>query len=820
MKNSALENEVPVDAILPELQTSLGLNVPVVLKASPGAGKTTRIPPSLLSQDWLKGKKILMLEPRRLAARNAAVFMASQSGTELGKTFGYRIRQESCCFASTKVEVVTEAILIQMLLNDPELTEIGCVIFDEFHERNISSDLGLGMVIELRRHFRCDLRLLVMSATLSLQGLQKLMPEAKVLECEGRQFPLEIEYHAGPEDKPDLDQVAEMIRKTLKTTTGNVLVFLPGVGEITRLMKQLESLSSVELCALHGQMKFEDQRKVLQHSLLRRVTLATDIAESSLTLPEIRVVIDTGFCRSPEYDSLTQINRLKTRRCSLDSVDQRAGRAGRTGPGTVIRLWSLPRHRMLKPERDPEILQGDLERTLLELASWGSRCAEFPWLTPPQEGMWQLCERNLEKSAAIKQGDLLPFGRELLSMPLSPRLGRILLMGKNLGEVSLAALLVTWWQSPDALSAGEIDLELRLRHYGENLKRSSARDWQDCLSLCQHLGASWSWPDFSKLGSLLVKACPERLAKKRANDRRRYLLSVGFGAELPEAAKALHNSPWLICPLCRQTQNDAVITVALLISEQELLSIPGLEHHSSEELTYDEAKDSVKCEKVQRILGLEWQRSPLSLPNDGRCAVVLIDAIRAKGLKVLPWGLASKFLLRYAFLKKIEPEIQDLSETFLLDHLELWLATPISKARKLSDISEADVARGLRDFLDISVFQKLEKIFPENIKVPSGSICSIDYSNGQYPVLSVRIQEVFGWKKIPPLGSGQRPLSLALLSPAYRPIQMTADLESFWLNTYPEVKRELQRKYPKHSWPENPREALAVKGAIKKAKTL
>ena len=377
MKEFTLDNQFPVDSILLNLQNHLEDNRPVLLRASPGAGKTTRVPPFLLGQGWLKEKKILMLEPRRLAARNAAVFMAQQSATELGEIFGYRVRHESNVRKSTRVEVVTEAILIQMLIKEPELREIGCIIFDEFHERNLASDLGLGMVIELRKHFREDLRVLVMSATLSLQGLTKLWPEAEILECEGRQFPLEIEYLAGPEDRPDLDQVSEVIRKTLKTSTGNVLVFLPGKGEIAKVAKNLESLSGIiEVCELYGQMNFEDQRSVLQKSSMRRVTLATDIAESSLTLPEIRVVIDAGFCRSPIYDSQTQISQLKTRRCSLDSADQRAGRAGRTGPGKVIRLWSLPRHRMLRPERDPEILQGDLERTVLELAAWGSRCSD------------------------------------------------------------------------------------------------------------------------------------------------------------------------------------------------------------------------------------------------------------------------------------------------------------------------------------------------------------------------------------------------------------------------------------------------------------
>jgi ATP-dependent helicase HrpB len=384
------------------------------------------------------------------------------------------------------------------------LEEVACVIFDEFHERNLASDLGLGMVLEVRRHFREELRVLVMSATISDDHLSKLMPEASFLECEGRQFPISIEYQAGTEDRPELQQVCEVIRTALKDAPGNILVFLPGKGEILKTLDLLKLGPDIEVLPLYGQMNFEEQRKVLQRGVRRRVILATDIAESSLTLPDIRTVIDAGFCRTPVYDPQTQMSRLKTRRISLDSADQRAGRAGRTAEGKVIRLWSLPRHRMLSRHREPEILHADLDRMVLELAGWGGLGSDFPWLTPPPEGLWSQSVNSLTSAGALADQRLTSFGQELLDFAMSPRLAKILLVGKAMGEVTLAVLLVTWWQSSDVFEWTEVDLEQRLKRFGRQLQSKSSKDLEECKVLCRQMGVDWSLPSLSSLGLLLV----------------------------------------------------------------------------------------------------------------------------------------------------------------------------------------------------------------------------------------------------------------------------------------------------------------------------
>jgi ATP-dependent helicase HrpB len=818
-----------VESVLDEVKTALAEASCAVLQAPPGAGKTTRIPPALMKAPWLSGRRIVMLEPRRLAARAAAFRMASGFGEPVGNTVGYRIRMDSKVGANTRIEVVTEGILTRMIQADPLLSGVGLVIFDEFHERHLTSDLGLVLCLDLQEAFRPDLRLLVMSATLDAAKTSELLGAAPVISCSGRLFPVDTRYRAVSRDGPDDRSVAEAVVSASRTEKGGILVFLPGAPEIRRVAARLSRASLEdpwEVYPLYGELGREGQERAILPAGpgRRKIVLATNIAETSLTIEGIGVVVDSGWVRVPRFDPRTGMTRLVTLPVSRDSADQRRGRAGRTGPGVCIRLWPEVLHPSLPSHRTPEILEADLAPLALELALWGlSDPGKLAWLDPPPEGKFRQAQWLLQELGAVdKEGRITGEGRTMAGLGIHPRLGRMVLEGRREGLGKTAFLLAAILEDRDFLSfqAGSRESDVRLRldiltaiSAGRAIPPGTAAvnqvrcrrilKWAERLG-CR-LGGKPGRLRPQRAGRLLACAYPDRIAMARAGQLGRFVLSGGGGAQLP-SIEPMSTEPFLVAAELDGNKTDAKIFLAAVYDRQTLEDQFQSRIKTEETVQWDPGSRSVSGLRKKTYGALVLAVEKIAAPEPAKVRKAMLDGIRSLGIESLPWNEElCKWRRRVMFLRRVFPGQRwpELSETILLSRLDSWLGPVLDGVARLGDLDAVTLKNALFGLCSWKQHQVLDQLAPGHLTVPSGNRRELDYA-GEIPVLPVKLQEMFGCNKHPSVAGGSVPVLLHLLSPAGRPVQVTRDLESFWRQGYESVKRELKGRYPKHPWPEDP----------------
>ncbi|MTI10798.1 ATP-dependent helicase HrpB [Curvivirga aplysinae] len=822
-----LASNLPIKDVLPELLSSLKDTNRLVVQAPPGAGKTTAIPLALLKEEWTADGKILMLEPRRLAAKNAARHMANILGEEVGETIGYRVQMDNCVGDGTRLEILTEGILTRRLQSDPELTGISAIIFDEFHERSLQADLGLALSIDCQEGLRDDLKIIVMSATLDGQGISTLLDNAPIITSEGRAFHVETKYLGKPKTnrwgQTDIvSATVSAIKQALKEETGSILTFLPGEGEIRKVEAELKHLKLPQNCfiaPLFGAMPLAEQDKAIRPTSAdqRKIVLSTNIAETSLTINGIRIVIDSGYRRIAKYNPNNGLTRLETKQISMASATQRQGRAGRVETGICYRLWDKHAEGGMESFDVPEILEADLSSLALDLANWGIKePTELKWLDVPNKALLQQA-RDLLINLEILDQDLriTKHGKQTARMPMHPRLGHMILVANQYGlakeACDLAAILSERDFLNDRQNSSLID---RIKALPNNPKskriKALSRHWFSRVSKNSKIKSSVINEDLeSQFGLLLSLAYPDRIALLRKPKESRYQMSNGRGASLEETDKLHGNACLCIADLSGEGR-DSKIRMAAPIS---VISLKEFYKDSLEEgsfATWDKRTRSILARKQTRLgkLILSDETSN-DLPNDQIEAAIYIG-IRDLGLRALPWHKESKSLLarmRCAhFLDK--QNWPDVSDETLLSSLEEWLSPYLSpllnSVRKLEDLASLDLTSILLSLLDWSQQQELDKFIPSHWQVPSGSRIRIDYENMEAPVLAVKLQEMFGATETPVVGNGKLPLTLHLLSPAQRPLQVTQNLVSFWSDSYHAVKAEMKGRYPKHPWPDDP----------------
>ncbi len=821
---------LPIEEALPRLRAALASHDAVVLQAPPGAGKTTRVPLALLDEPWLAGRSILMLEPRRLAARAAAARMSVLRNESVGETIGYRIRFDTKVSAKTRIEVLTEGILTRRLQSDSALDGVGLVIFDEFHERHLHADLALALTLDSRRHLRPDLKVLVMSATLDGAAVSKLLGDAPIVTSEGRSFPVDIRYAPRDPDGPSPPAVAEAVQHALKEHDGDVLVFLPGAWEIRRTQELLEGAlrGSVELHPLYGDLPWEAQDRALQPGARRKVVLATPIAETSLTIEGVRVIVDSGYARVPQFDPKSGLSRLTTQRISAASAAQRAGRAGRLAPGACYRLWTETTQRGLIPQSIPEIRQADLAPLALDLAAWGVKDAmRLAWLDPPPgPALNQARALLVELDAVDAEGNITATGRAMARLPLHPRLAHMLHAADGLGRGALACDVAALISERDIL-VGEarrtVDFEARLealqafRAHG----RAGAAKYRADPSACarvvqaaqqyQRLLASKqpATGDTGQAGLLLALAYPDRVALARAPGAERYLLASGRGARL-HASEMRLRQPCIVAASLDAGETEGQIYLAAPVSP-EVLRAHLPEHIKVEDIVrWDEQQQAVVARREERFGALLLESKPLAKADPEKMRAAMREGIRRLGLGALPWAPeARQWQARVLCLREWLPEENwpDVSDVALLENLDTWLGPYLDGVTRRDHLTRVNVLAALKGLLDWNQAKRLEEGAPTHLTVPSGSHLRLEYEPGKPPVLAVKLQEMFGCADTPRVGGNRIAVTLHLLSPAKRPIQVTQDLRGFWERTYAEVKKELKGRYPKHPWPDDPRTA-------------
>ena len=875
---------LPIEPILPDLIAALAANRAVVLEAPPGAGKTTRVPLALLDASWLAGTKIVMLEPRRLATRAAAARMSATLGERIGESVGYRMRLDTRVGPRTRVEVVTEGILTRMLQQDLALDGVGLVIFDEFHERSLVGDTGLALTLAAATSLREDLKILVMSATLDGIAISKLLGDAPVIRSEGRAWPVETRHSPPRTEQPHATSyqrrsnleahVARVIRDTVDAEPGSVLVFLPGAGEIRRVEELLRGTlpADVSLHPLHGTLPADAQDAAIAPAETgrRKVVLATSIAETSLTIEGIRVVIDSGQMRIPRFSPGTGMTRLDTVRVSRASADQRRGRAGRTEAGVCVRCWSAAEDAGLVPYTRPEMLDADLAPLALDLAAAGfNDPAELRWLDPPPDAAFSQARELLRLLGAIdERGRITSHGTAMAELGAHPRLAHMLLRGREDGAASraTAAMLVALLEERDLLrGAGgppPSDVQLRLDAAARDTDsvvlagatvdrgiaqrvREVAGEWRRRLedghpersaqrarsrrtpapSAELDLGERSRGPSTSALRAsaqddnmspalLLSFAYPDRVAQRR-DAPGRFLLRNGRGATLP-LSDPLAQAEWLVAAQIDDAGRDGRITLAAALDPAELLTHAGDQVVVSEEILWNDATRSVQARRRIMLGALLLGDSALVDPDPALITTALIDGIAEVGVGELPWSDAASSLRgRMAFMHHHDSAWPDVSDAALAATLTEWLAPHLSGVRKLEQLSRVDLAGAVRSLLTWEQRRQLDELAPERIEVPTGSKIAVDYGDPAAPALAVRLQEVFGLTDTPRLG-GRVPVTMQLLSPAYRPVQVTRDLASFWKTGYFDVRKDLRGRYPKHHWPEDPTTAVAVRGPTRR----
>jgi len=813
----AVEKELPIDPVLPGLRRALARSEAAVLQAPPGAGKTTRVAPAFLDAPWLAGKSILMLEPRRLAATNAARYMSRLLGERVGGTVGYAIRYERRVSSATRIEIVTEGILTRRLQSDPTLEGVGLVIFDEFHERNLNSDLALALCRDAQKGLREDLKILVMSATLDGEAIAGLLGDAPLLASEGRAHPVQIRYLERDPHGPAAGTAAAGIRRALRRSEGDILAFLPGVGEIRRCRELLSDLDGeVDLRPLYGDLPFAEQEKAILPGTRRRVVLATNIAETSLTIEGVAVVVDSGLERRPRFDPGRGMTILETTRISAASAEQRAGRAGRLGPGICYRLWSEGTHGALLPFAPPEIRSADLAPLALDLARWGvTDPGELTWLDPPPAGHLAGARDLLRLLGALdKKGRVTALGRQMGDYPAHPRLARLLVAARKEGlgglGADLAALLSE--RSPHFSDSDLVERLELLRHREAGPAGRAARYWRRKVG---HGGGEST--DAFAVARLLAVAFPDRIGRQRDPGSRSYRLSSGQGARLSPRS-ALAKPPWLVAvEMTGRAGGEAEIRLANALEPADIEDLFGRDIDWEKEVGWDERSGRVFGREVRRLGAVTLQERPAGIrPEDA--AAALAGVIRRQGLDILDWRPAVRqWRARVRLLARVCPGAgwPDLADPALLDHLEDWLVPFLTGITTLARLRKTDPLPALQSLLDWEHQRRLERLAPERIEVPGGSRIRLDYEAQDGPVLAVKLQELFGLAETPRLADGKVPVLIHLLSPASRPLAVTRDLNSFWNEVYPEVKKEMKGRYPRHPWPDDPWSAPAT-GKTKK----
>ncbi|HSW28843.1 MAG TPA: ATP-dependent helicase HrpB [Longimicrobiales bacterium] len=820
---------LPVEEALPELQRALAEGSSGVLVAPPGAGKTTLVPLALLDEPWLKGGKIVVLEPRRLAARAAALRMAELLGEpDAGGTVGYRMRLETRVGRATRIEVVTEGILTRMLQSDPALEGIGLVIFDEFHERSLQADAGLALTLHARRLLRPELRVLVMSATLDAEPVARLLGGAAVVRAEGRVHPVETRWRDHPVSGWIEPIVADTVRAALREQEGDMLVFLPGAAEIRRTGEALagDLPPDVSVYELFGLLPREIQDQALRPSPpgRRKVVLSSAIAESSLTIEGVRVVVDAGLMRVARFDPGTGMTRLETLRVTRDAADQRRGRAGRTAPGVCFRLWTRQEEQGMVPARAPEIREADLAPLVLDLAAFGAEPGELTWLDPPGTApLAQAGELLRELEALDADGSLTAHGRRMAELGVHPRLAHMVLQGAERGWGAVACDLAALLEERDVLrTAGgrpEVDVRLRLEAVGEGARglprvlgvdgaavsrvrqQAEALRRRAAIRLRRDAGGGGEGP----VGLLAALAYPDRVGQLRAGSRGRYLLRNGRGVTV-DTSDPLAGEAWLVVLDLDARGREGRVFQAAALALADLEEALGGQAEIVEEVAWDDAAGRVQARRIRRLGALVLGEGALRDPDPGVVARALCEGVRARGLHVLRWSReATQLRERLAFLRALEGDPwPDTSAEGLITSLEGWLVPFLGGMRSLDDLGRVEVVEALLSSLPWNRRADLDRLAPTHLEVPSGSRIMLDYGDPSAPVLAVRLQEVFGLEETPTVGGGRVPLTVHLLSPARRPVQVTRDLGSFWRGAYFEVRKDLRSRYPKHSWPEDP----------------
>ncbi|MBJ8925178.1 ATP-dependent helicase HrpB [Citrobacter sp. FDAARGOS_156] len=793
---------LPVAAIVPELLTALDASPQVLLTAPTGAGKSTWLPLQLLAHQGISGR-VILLEPRRLAARNVAQRLAESLNEKPGETVGYRMRAQSCVGPQTRLEVVTEGVLTRMIQRDPELQGVGLVILDEFHERSLQADLALALLLDVQQGLRDDLKLLIMSATLDNGRLQQLLPDAPTLVSEGRAFPVERRYQPLATHLRFDEAIAIATAELLRNESGSLLLFLPGVGEIQRVQEQLAGRvgSDILLCPLYGALTLAEQRLAILPAPQgkRKVVLATNIAETSLTIEGIRLVVDCAQERVARYDARTGLTRLITQRISQASMTQRAGRAGRLEPGICLHLLAKEQAERAAAQGEPEILQSDLSGLLMELLQWGcTDPAQLNWLDTPPAINLQAAKRLLQMLGALEGNRLSATGQKMAALGNDPRLAAMLVSTNNDNEAATAAKLAAILEEPPR--GGSTDLAVA---FSRNQPAWQLRSQQ----LLKRLNVRGGQPDSERLALLLAQAFADRIARRRGLDGR-YQLANGMGAML-DADDALGRHEWLIAPLLLQgsASPDARILLALPLDIEALMQTCPELLQQSDTIEWDEAQGTLKALRRTRIGQLTLKVQPLARLSEDELHQAMLNGIRDKGLSVLNWTPeAEQFRLRLQCAANWLPEYDwpAVDEDSLLATLETWLLPHMSGVHSLRALKAVNVGQALRGLLDWSMLQRLDSELPAHYTVPTGSRIAIRYHEDNPPVLAVRMQEMFGEANTPTIAGGRVPLVLELLSPAQRPLQVTSDLSAFWKGSYREVQKEMKGRYPKHVWPDDP----------------
>ncbi len=819
---------LPIEDVLPEIRRALGNGQNAVLTAPPGAGKTTRIPLMLLDEPWMTGKKLLMLEPRRLAARAAAHRMATILNEPVGETVGYRMRWETKAGPKTRIEVVTEGVLTRFLQSDPEIGSYAAILFDEFHERSLQGDTGLALSLETQRLFRPDLRLLVMSATLDCGPVSELLGQAPAICSAGKMFPVETRYLDHPIVGHLETAVTQTIRRSLSHDHGSILVFLPGMAEIRRVEQHLLDANRgthILIAPLHGDLPQSTQTTAIEPPPpgTRKVVLATSIAETSLTIEGVRVVIDAGQQRVPRFDHRSGLTRLETTRVSQDSADQRRGRAGRLEPGICYRLWTEKEHRQLSPRRPPEILEADLAPLLLDLAQWGtSDPTELSWLTPPSTGAVTQAKELLNQLGALDHtGHITAHGKQLADLATHPRLAHMLVASQPLKLTALACDIAALLGERDLLrGTGHRQADLRLRLdalHGEHSHLSDTTIDRTAMQRVKRTAELWhrqlrdrttQAPDLHGTGVLLALAYPDRIAQRQNGKEPRYLLANGRGA-LFAHPDPLDSTPYLVITELDAGSQWARIDGAAPIDLTEIESLYADQINERDSVAWDEPSKSVKASRQRTLGAIVLSDHALSKPDPSLIVGALLKGLRSAGLATLAWTPElTQWRARVRFLRHVEgADWPDLSDERLTESLETWLGPYLHGMTRLERVQSITLDQPLHALLNWSQQRDLERLAPTHVTVPSGSQVRIDYDSSNTPVLAVRLQEMFGCLETPRVANGKVPLMLHLLSPAKRPVQVTKDLTSFWAHGYQEVRKELRGRYPKHHWPDDPLQA-------------
>lgn len=808
----------------------------MILTAEPGAGKTTRIPIALQDQSWLQGKKIIMLEPRRVAAQRAAIYMAKLKGENVGESIGYRIRGDNKISRQTTIEIVTEGILTRMIQDDPTIPEIGLIIFDEFHERSIHADLGLALALEVQEHLRNDLRLLVMSATLDGISLSKLLYNAPIIHSDGKVFPVTIHYSSDQNDFQIEKTVTTTIIRALKEEEGDILVFLPGQREIHRvdtLLDEIKRLPNLIIHLLFGDAEYEKQQAALNPDPKgrRKIILSTNIAETSVTIEGVRIVIDSGLMRSVRFDSRRGMSGLVTTAISQSSTHQRMGRAGRIQPGVCYRLWTEHQQTQLPKFSQPEILAADLAPLVMEFAQWeNSEAASLRFLDPPPDAHRTQAKELLNRLGALTlEGKLSNHGKAMAGLGIHPRLSHMLIKGNELGFGALACDVAALLEDRDFLrrqNENDIDLCSHLYSLRNNDHRNSfnrERVLKQSERLRNLLGVKYNKSPAEKLGLLLALAYPERVGKRRGTNELRYQMSGNMVASLPKNSP-LSKEEYLAIADVDGAGSDIKIFLAAQLNQEDIRIAFSDQIETVEEIFWSEREKSVVSRRMTKFGSIELSESSFNAPND-KVMHTMIIGIKQLGLDSLPWNERARSLrTRSEWLRKkslVNVEWIDLSDEHLLATLDDWLSPYLEGISKQSQLAKLDLGSIIGSMFSYEQLRDIERLAPTHLSVPTGSRILLDYSNEAQPILAVRIGELFGETTTPTVADGKVKVLLHLLSPSRRPIAVTQDLPSFWNNAYVQVRKDMRGEYPKHYWPENPLEAeptRKTKKAMEKGK--